>query len=279
MDDHKHLFRPLLASATSTSSYSDDNDADNIKFLSSNSSIICRLLSIIFIGVISLWANHEASKGFDVTIINDARDSPAGKRFDLFYVSNDEATRILLNTSAFVENILYPDDSSNQQSKKNIQRVTLRLTSKNTTQITTVEASRTGEFVINIRSSIMGAENVNYAIISAIQRGIARIWMWDGESRAPPRLMDGLVEYISMLAGFKAEGLVDGGELPEFSSQLCWDDKQPGVVAEFLDFCEVRKKGFIRRLNRGLRDGWNNRTVDDALGMKTKHLCDSYKKL
>ncbi|KAJ4700305.1 putative Plant basic secretory protein family protein [Melia azedarach] len=55
---------------------------------------------------------------------------------------------------------------------------------RNTTQITTVEASRTGEFVISIRSSIMGAENVNYAIISAIQRGIARIWLWDGEARA-----------------------------------------------------------------------------------------------
>lgn len=120
--------------------------------------------------------------------------------------------------------------------------------------------------------------NANHAIVSALQRGMARIWLWDGQSRAPPSLIQGLVEYISMLAGFGDAKNYVGGELPEFG-HICWDSKDAGVTARFLEFCEVNHKGFIQRLNQGMRQRWDNRTVDDALGMEAKYLCDSYKML
>lgn len=290
MDNHQ-LYQPLLAPTTSSAvaaaSSADENDADynNIKHLSSNTSIIFRLLSVIIIGVISIWANHEASKGFDITIINEAKNSPAGKRFELFYISNDKATRILLNTSSFAENILYPNTNFSMSNKKQVQHVTLRLTT-NTTQRILISVGTSNksndEFVINLSSSVMGGINIanaDRAIVSALQRAMARIWLWDGESRAPPSLIQGLVEYISMLAGFgDANNYVGGGELPEFG-HICWDNKDPGVTARFLEFCEVNNKGFIQRLNQGMRQRWDNRTVDDALGMEAKYLCDSYKKL
>lgn len=291
-----HLFRPLLAptATTTSSSYADaagtacadENDADyhNINHLSSNTSITFRLLAVIVVGVISIWANREASKGFDITIINEAKDSPAGRRFELFYISNDKATRILLNTSCFAENILYPNTNFSLDGKKQVQHVTLRLTT-NTTQRILVSVDTTNEsndeFVISLSSSVMGDTNIanaNHAIVSALQRGMARIWLWDGESRAPPSLIQGLVEYISMLAGFGDAKNYVGGELPEFG-HICWDSKDAGVTARFLEFCEVNHKGFIQRLNQGMRQRWDNRTVDDALGMEAKYLCDSYKML
>ncbi|KAJ0110412.1 hypothetical protein Patl1_01460 [Pistacia atlantica] len=285
MEEHDHhLFLPLLSatpttstafSNTTTTGYISNVDADNIKILSSNNSIISRLLSVFFIGIISIWANYEASKGFDVIIVNDSKDSLAGKRFELLYISNDKATRILLNTSAFAENILYSDTN---HSKNQVHSVTLRLTAKNLSQIVTVDTSKTDEFVINLSPSIMGYANVNSAIISALQRGMARTWLWDGESRAPARLMDGLVEYITMLAGMsQRKKFVGAGELPEFS-HVCWDDKDPMVVAEFLDYCEKHNNGFIQRLNQAMREGWDIATVNDALGMEAKYYCDSYKK-
>ncbi|KAK9924096.1 hypothetical protein M0R45_032484 [Rubus argutus] len=44
--------------------------------------ILIRFLSVVLVGILSLWANHEASKGFDITVLNDVpRDSPTGQRF------------------------------------------------------------------------------------------------------------------------------------------------------------------------------------------------------
>jgi hypothetical protein len=62
---------------------------------------------------------------------------------------------------------------------------------------------------------------VNYAMVSLVQRSMARIWLWDGESSAPPTLLDGLVEYISMVAGFGHVIYYDNiGKWPEYCDQI-----------------------------------------------------------
>ncbi|KAL5791720.1 hypothetical protein ACOSP7_000314 [Xanthoceras sorbifolium] len=269
MEEH-HLFQPLLFTTTSVEAPAATDEVEDIKFFSSNKAICFRLLSVIFIGVISIYANYEESKGFDITIVNESKESPAGKRFELFFVSNDKATRILQNTSSFVENVLYPDTTNHH--KKQVRRVTLRLSSKNMTRIPTVDSPKIDEFVISISPSTMGDSNVNHAIISAVQRGMSRVWLWDGESRAPTWLVDGLAEYMSRSAGF-GEARAFGG------SWELWDDEDPRVVAQCLDYCEKNNKGFIQRLNQAMRERWDDRTVDVALGREAKTLCDDYKKL
>ncbi|TYI86083.1 hypothetical protein E1A91_D04G042200v1 [Gossypium mustelinum] len=211
MEDYT-LSIPLLATPagalTTTiapTSCATKKDDENGVF-SSGSSIIYRLLLVILIGTISIWANHEASKGFKVTIINAAaKESPAGRRFDLFYVSNDEATRIILSTSAVVENILYADQSEDQ-TKKPVHHVVLQLAAGDNLTATkvSVDTSRSKEpvYVISLSPSIMEESNVKYSVISTIQRAMARIWLWDGKSRAPPWLIAGMEEYIWMQAGF-----------------------------------------------------------------------------
>lgn len=47
-----------------------------------------------------------------------------------------------------------------------------------------------------------------------------------------------------------------------------WKDKEFAKsvsVVSFLDYCERRSEGFIRRLNHGMRLRWDDRTVDIAL--------------
>ncbi|KAE8663698.1 Carbohydrate-binding X8 domain superfamily protein, putative isoform 1 [Hibiscus syriacus] len=197
------LFIPLLTTPANGTSGAAKEDAENGVFSSTTSSIICRLLLVILIGTISVWANHEASKGFEVTIVNNPADnvSPAGRRFHLFYVSNDEATRIILNTSAVVENVLYPNQP--HLTKKPTHHVVLQLAAAgynpSTNKIGVVNMSKGNEsvYVISLSPSIMEESNVKYSVISAIQRAMARIWLWDGESSAaPPWLIDGMVEYI-----------------------------------------------------------------------------------
>ncbi|KAK9284765.1 hypothetical protein L1049_023942 [Liquidambar formosana] len=280
MED-QYLFQPLVPIPTTTTTTSTSNslneiDGDNTKLSSSNSAILLRLLSILFIGILSIWADHEASKGFRLSILNDAKHSPAGRRFKLLYVSNDEATRIVLNTSRFVEKLLYPDKN---HPKKEVSHVTLRLACRNLTHPVIVDPGENHVFVMHISPSVMKESNVNYAMLSAVQRGMARVWLWDdgGEHSAPPSLVDGMVEYISILAGFGRELNPGGaGGSAESGNYSCWKDKDPVAVAHFLHYCEGQKKGFIQRLNQGMRRRWHEWMVDDALGLPVEQLCASY---
>ncbi|CAN0897329.1 hypothetical protein LINGRAHAP2_LOCUS19062 [Linum grandiflorum] len=235
------LLRPLLRSAVPSSQI-----AGNI-----NSTIFLRLLFIISLGFLSLWANHQASKGFQLHILNDAAadddDSPAGKRFSLFYISNGRAASILLNASDFVEHLLY---YSHHPNRKPVRRVTLQLAAENLTG-TDVSAIETfpGEFVIRLSPSLMSGVagsrvDEDSAVKSAVLRGMAFVWLWDrgagGEFRAPSWLIEAAVECVNRIAGF------GGGDR---------------VVAGLMEHCERRKERFVRQLNEGMMNGWDDRTT------------------
>lgn len=107
MKEHnKHsLLQPLIIpiSSPSSSSYllhdeidqhnNYDTNKDNLFSSISEHNIILRIILVLFVALISLWANYEASKIFDITIVNDIKDSPAGRRFALFYVSTQAPSR------------------------------------------------------------------------------------------------------------------------------------------------------------------------------------------
>ncbi|XP_030931570.1 uncharacterized protein LOC115957467 [Quercus lobata] len=281
MKDQHGLHQPLLptiittaTTTTSTSSLHANEARDTNLIPLSNCSIIIRLLMVLFIGTLSLWANFEASKGFEITIINDAKHTPAGQYFTLFYVSNDKATRIVLNTSEFVENLLYPNNNHHFP-KKVVHHVTLRLATHNFThKVTNYQLQH--DYVININPLVFEDYDVNYAMVSSVQRSMARIWLYDGESSAPPTLLDGLVEYITMVAGFvNVKDYDKVYKLPELCDQKWWEDKDPRVVAHLLGYFEEQQKGFIQRLNQAMKDRWEDRMVEDTLGMPAQHLCGS----
>ncbi|KAI3525750.1 hypothetical protein L1887_04803 [Cichorium endivia] len=250
------------------------------------SGIIFRLILITFIGIIAIWANHEASKGFSVTIVNDAgKYSLPGKLFSIYYESNDKATRIVLNTSRFVENLLYPNDDF-LHTRKQINSVTLRLAPTSFPAIVAVDSLKPYEYLISLSPSILETSNNNEAIVLAVLQGMARVWLWDGNGATPPVLLNGMVEYISSLAGFTlAEASTSGGDatmLPE-NNEICWKDEQPRKVAGFLRYCDQRKQpggggggDVIRRLNERMKIGWHDWIIDDALGMAAQHACASY---
>ncbi|KAI3666870.1 hypothetical protein L6452_41909 [Arctium lappa] len=248
--------------------------------------IISRLTLISFIGIIAIWANHEASKGFSITILNDAgKLSLSRKHFSLFYESNDKATRIVLNASTFVENLLYPNNYQHfLHTKKQINGVTLRLAPNNFPTMVTVESPKPHEYIINLSPSVMENSNNNDAIVMAVLQGMARVWLWDGDGVTPAVLLNGMVEYISSLAGFKMTEFVkkSGGE----NNEICWKSEDPRRVAGFLRYYDQRKQVaggggggggvVIRLLNEGMRKGWNDGMVDDALGMAGSLACASY---
>lgn len=298
MDDQNSLLHPLISITTtishpssaatvssSLSSLCHHNSAFNLSakaFPSKNKIIIIRLLFVLSVAAISLWANHEASKSFEILLVNDARDIPAGRRFDLFYVSNDRATRILLNASSFVEHLLYPNNIPHQFHKKQIGHVTLRLASRNLNATVSAgnQYSRGGRkvnnYVIDLSPSLIQEANYNEAIERAVLLAMARVWLWDGEGRAPARLIDGVVEYVAEVAGYKRKGVSGAGEWSPECDGVWWKDEDPRTVPRFLHYCEAHKEGIIRRLNQAMRDTWHDRMLDDVLEMPAKKLCAFY---
>ena len=194
-------------------------------------------------------------------------------------MSNDKATRIVLKASRFVEKVLYSGPgNSNTHPKKDVNHVILRLAGRNLANMAVVSHGGKNEFAINISPSVMQGENVDYAMASAVQRGMARIWLWDGEHSAPPALLEGMVEYISILAGFTpapAPAMANNSFLSG-SGQLCWMNKDPKAVAHFLNYCEAENKGFIQRLNQAMKHQWKEGALDAALGFPVEDLCASY---
>ncbi|KAI3949920.1 hypothetical protein MKW92_046101 [Papaver armeniacum] len=290
MEDH-YLLQPFITTTTpTTTTSSGENEEDTGFGLSDDShtfkSISIRFLSIFFVAIISLWANYEASKGFEINIISENHEaSAASRRFNLLYVSNDKISRVVLNTSEFVENILYPPNESHV--KKTITRVTIRLADQNLSNPVVVNHQNEGEFELNISPSLLLHEekrNVDKEVVMAVQRGMARVWIWSyGDyNGVPESLIQGMEEYVvANSVGFDYHpSLSNSGKkkLPSDSENTCWKDKNPVNVAHFLRYCEGIKSGFIRRLNQGIRDRWNEKqTLDDALlGISSVKLCADY---
>ncbi|KAL8512463.1 hypothetical protein ACS0TY_018804 [Phlomoides rotata] len=267
MQENHHLLRPLLNPPSASPSLV-DNVPNN---LSSNSGIISRLSLVVFIGIVSIWANHEASKGYAITTVNDSGDTFAGRRFHLFYVSNDEATRIVMKASNIIENFLYPDYDSILMSKKPITRVIIRLADRNLTENVIVGSGTNHEFVINISPSILEGINFGHDMNVALGQGVARMWLWDGQGTTSKAksLIDGIVEYLVNNLG--GSFTVPRAEPPGSAAV--------GRVAEFLNHCERHRPGFIRRLNRVMKDGWDDEKLDGALSRPVHEVCTTYESL
>ena len=141
-----------------------------------------------------------------------------------------------------MENLLYTDDDDLNKPKKQIDRVTLRLSSRklnSTFMVTTSGNHNSGAesfngYIVDISPSLLEESNYDLAIVSAVQRAMARVWLYVGKSRAPPGLVDGMVEYIAELAGFRQAHIFSGGGLPECEEHGWWEDKDPRAVARYL---------------------------------------------
>lgn len=251
----RHLLQPLLPSTAAAQP------------TSSNAAVISRLLLVGFIGIVSIWANHEASKGYAITLVNESAATSAGARFQLFYVANDEATRVAIKASNIIENFLYP--YSNGSSKKPIKSVIIKLVDRNLTNNVVVEmGSEQDQFVLNISPSVMGGTNFGHDMVVAIRQGVARMWLWDGEGSAPNNLMTGLIEYLINILDVSTSI-----EPLEPAAAVCWDPDNGRAVAEFLKHGERRRPGFIRRLNRAMKDGWSEEILGGALGLPVHKSC------
>lgn len=177
--------------------------------------------------------------------------------------------------SDFATRILYPGPAG--MPEKLIDQVDIRLVNWNLTRDHVVVAERVGtknNYVLSISPQIMELSDFRYRIRREIQRGMAEILLFDLQNRAPKKMLEGMVEYISNLVGFGPKKRVF--KLRDISGK-CWEDEDSEAVAKFLGYCEEKSEGFIGRLSHAMRErNWGEETLNRALGMPASLLCESF---
>ncbi|OEL34431.1 hypothetical protein BAE44_0004553 [Dichanthelium oligosanthes] len=246
----------------------------------STQSIVFRVVTVITVACASLFAQHEAAKGFGIDVVsaNAPRDDVAGRRFDLLFVSNGRAERILHYASRGVERALFPDASF---PRKHVRRVTVKMAGHNLTAGATVDAGAApGEYVISLSPALVSGTGTGTAadvdaVVAAVCRAVARMWLWDGRSAAPARVTEAMVEYLASVAAGDAASEV--ATTPLSSSEEDGKQKHRCMSARFLRHLEGQREGFVARLNRAMRDRWSDAAVDAALGAPSRHSCAAYR--
>ena len=230
-------------------------------------SIAARYLAVILVASVSLFAHHEASKGFRIDVVSAApHGTHAGRRFDLLFVSNGRAERVLHRASRAVEEALFPDPSF---PRRRVTRVTVRMAGGNLTAAdATVDANAAGEYVISLSPRLLSGSGAADAVAAAVRRAVARVWLWDGRGAAPARVTESMVEYLAAAVPDDVEEL-SPAETDDASNTRC-------VSPRFLKHLERRRAGFVARLNRAMRDRWSDAAVDAALGAPARPVCAAY---
>lgn len=273
------LLLPVSTAASSSTSITVDDDshgaAHNVspsRASPSGRSIAARYLAVALVAVVSLFAQHEASKGFRIHVVRGGGTAgAAGKRFDLLFVANGRAERVLHRASHRVEEALFPDPSF---PRRRVARVTVQLMAGGnlTADDATVDAVTDGEYVISLSPRLLssssggGSAGAADAVAAAVRRAVARMWLWDGRGAAPARVTESMVEYLATAVPDESS---PAEEHASASNTHC-------ISPRFLKHLERRRAGFVARLNRAMRDRWSDAAVDAALGAPARPVCAAY---
>ncbi|XP_010904913.1 uncharacterized protein [Elaeis guineensis] len=272
MDDQALLPMAIHTPTNQPSPTVTNSTTNNSAASPSTLALLIRLVAFVSLAAVSMWANYEAAKGFEITILSADSHTAAGRRFNLMFVSNGRAARLILNSSDFIERVLYP---SELYPRKPVSCVTLQLAVQNFTESVMVRPGRhPGDFVILVSPSVMAEANVHISVASAVQRGMAQVWLWNGQGGAPRSLLDSMADYLTMAARLRQH--LKHNDLSITTNASCWDDGSYIDVARFLQYCEERRHGFMARLNRAMQGQWDEHMVDSALGSPSRELCLAY---
>ncbi|XP_047045093.1 uncharacterized protein LOC124649530 [Lolium rigidum] len=273
------LLLPLstAASCSSSSGITVDDDTTVLSPIPSRSSpsgrsILARYLAVLLVASVSLFAHHEASKGFRIDVVGaGTQGGVAARRFDLLFVSNGRAERLLHRASRAVEDALFPDPSF---PRRRVTRVTVRMMDGGnlTAADATVDANAGGEYVISLSPRLLsgaGTDKPVDVVATAVRRAVARMWLWDARGAAPARVTESMVEYLASASATDVEALPSSKEADGTSNTQC-------ISPRFLKHLERRRAGFVARLNRAMRDRWSDAAVDAALGAPARPVCAAY---
>ncbi|CAN0927028.1 hypothetical protein LINGRAHAP2_LOCUS35655 [Linum grandiflorum] len=125
---------------------------------------------------------------------------------------------------------------------------------------------------IHVNASYLGKYkgNIRREFVGIVYHQMAAVWQWNGKGEAPKGLLSGIAEFVRMAAHYGNSQKVRLGDGNRW-------DQGDGVTARFLEFCEKKKKGFVKELNKKMKYGYTKAYFFDFLGKTVDQLWKEYK--
>lgn len=211
---------------------------------------------LMVITILTIWANYEsAERAVEYVVVGKA-------------IGGDKVLSLLLmEATHFVHNLLYADP---RYPRKDIHTVVLSIDSNYT------DNAVTEDNVIHINSEYITG-SLEDEIRGLLYRETGRLWLWDGGRKAPLGLLEGMAEYIKLVAGFNVPtpsvlmNVLDNAE-------RVWD--AGGLVtAMYLQYCEGIKSGFVADLNARMEKEWKDDLLEEILGESVTMVWSEFKKI
>ncbi|KAL1557935.1 hypothetical protein AAHA92_08462 [Salvia divinorum] len=106
---------------------------------------------------------------------------------------------------------------------------------------------------------------------SVLTHEMTHVFQWHGNFGAPGGLTEGTADYVMVKSGYYNEAMY-----PKPGAGQRWDEGY-GVTERFLEYCDSLLEGFTAKLNKKMRNTYNNAYWVELLGKPVEQLWTEYK--
>ncbi|CAA2986117.1 Hypothetical predicted protein [Olea europaea subsp. europaea] len=201
--------------------------------------VVCAHLN--YGSVITVNAAIQGIHAVDYTFTNTAANTPGAVRF-----TNEIGEQYSIQTLDAATNFIWKifQQDTTPADRKNIQKVSLFIDDMDGIAYTSND-----EIHVSARYIQSDSGDVKTGFTGVLYHEMTHVWQWNGNGQALGGLIEGIADYVRLKVGYVASHWVKPGEGDT------WDQGYD-VTAQFLDYCESLKSGFVAELNKKMRDGY-----------------------
>ncbi|CAN1156408.1 hypothetical protein LINPERPRIM_LOCUS20185 [Linum perenne] len=212
--------------------------------------------------------------GITYAVINRADTNTPGGAVFINHIGTTATQQAMSSATHFIWNLF--NQTTCPSDRKNIKKITLFIecmkTGGSSSKATAMDAYTGKNNDIHVNASFIGKYkgNIRREFVGIVYHQMASVWQWNGKGEAPKGLLSGIAEFVRMEAHYGTSEKVRPGDGNRW-------DQGDGVTARFLEYCEKKKKGFVKDMNKKMRYGYTKAYFVDFLGKTVDQLWKEYK--
>ncbi|XP_057423632.1 uncharacterized protein LOC130717432 [Lotus japonicus] len=204
----------------------------------------------------------QGTKAVDYTVTNNALTTAGGARFR-DQIGAEYAKQTLDSATQFTWRVFQQNTPAD---RRNVQTVSLFVDDMDGVAYTTPSNS---QIHLSARYVNSYSGDLKREITGVLYHEIVHVWQ-NGIGSAPGGLIEGIADYVRLKANYAPSHWVKPGQGNK------WDQGYD-VTAQFLDYCNSLKNGFVAEMNKLLSNGYSDQYFVQLLGKNVDQLWTDYK--
>ncbi|KAK2664963.1 hypothetical protein Ddye_003537 [Dipteronia dyeriana] len=204
----------------------------------------------------------------DYTVTNRAETTSGGQIFNN-QIGAEYAKQTMTSATDFIWRLFQQNTPAD---RKEVPRVPLFINDMEPNEApaysTNNEIHINDEYLSGIRGDIKRDFN------GIIYHEMTHVWQWDGRGQVHSQSRGGLIDGIADFVRLKANLAPENWGPPGQGSQ--WFEGYR-VTAQFLDYCNDLRNGFVAELNKKMRESYSDNFFMELLGKSVEQLWTDYK--